>query len=80
MAMRFLYYVKTKPVIPDHLYDQAEKEFLARPEIRDSPLMNPGSDLAEDYQERVRALAFYCMVCGQEAEQRGETFSSIESK
>lgn len=62
MALRFLYYVKAYSAIPDHLYDQAEKRFIARPEIEDTPIMNPGSDFEEDYPERCRALAFYLMI------------------
>lgn len=72
-AMRFLYYVKAKPVVPDALYDEMEREFINRPETPDEgPLMNPGSDRKEDYSERVKALAFYLAVLGWEAGQRSK--------
>lgn len=64
LALRFLYYCKTKPVVPDAMYDAAEKDYLDRPEIEDSPLMNPGSDNAADYPDHVRALAFYLSMMG----------------
>ena len=71
LACRFLYYVKAKPVLPDHRYDEGEREFLDRPEVEDSPLMSPGSDNADDYSERARALAFYLQVVAWEAGQIG---------
>jgi NAD-dependent DNA ligase len=70
-ALRFLYYVKARPVAPDAMYDAAEREFINRPETpEDSPLMNPGSDKATDYSERARALAFYLSILGWESGQR----------
>lgn len=62
MALRFLYYCKAYSAIPDHRYDEAEKTFLSKPEVEESPLMNPGSDNADDYPERARALGFYLML------------------
>lgn len=56
-ALRFLHHVKKAPLHPK--YEEVEAEFLNRPEIDDSPLMNPASDKTEDYSERARALAFY---------------------
>lgn len=62
LALRFLYYVKAHSAIPDDRYDQAEKKFLAREDIEESLLMNPGSDCADDYPERARALGFYILL------------------
>jgi hypothetical protein len=69
LAFRFLYYVKAKPVIPDNRYDEAEKEFIDRPDTTDTPLMNPGSDKAADYPDHVKALAFYLATLGWQAGQ-----------
>lgn len=71
MALRFLYYVKSKPVVPDAMYDQAEKEYMARPEATCDALMNPGSDNAKDYPDHVKALAFYLSMMGWERGQEG---------
>lgn len=53
------------------MYDAAEKEFLSRPEVEDSVLMNPGSDNADDYPHHVRALAFYLSMMGWQRGQEG---------
>lgn len=66
MALRFLYYVKAYSAIPDDRYDQSERHFINREDIEDSPLMNPGSDNADDYPERTRALGFYIMLVTEE--------------
>lgn len=74
LALRFLYYVKAKPVVPDGRYDEAEKEFLERPETSDSSaLMNPGSDNGDDYPDHVKALAFYLSLNGWKAGQVAPT-------
>jgi hypothetical protein len=70
MALRFLYYVKAKPVVPDAKYDEAEKEYTDREEVEDSPVMYPGSDKASDYPDHIKALAFYLSLLGWEAGQR----------
>lgn len=59
MALRYAYYVKHAPLIPDSLYDQLEREYLNRPEVEDSPLMQPGSDKEADYPRRIKALWLY---------------------
>lgn len=59
MAFRFAYYCKAAPLIPDALYDQAEREFINRPEVEDTPLMQPGSDNEGDYPRRIKALWLY---------------------
>jgi len=64
LALRFLYYVTAKPVTPDSVYDEAEREFIDRPEVEDTLLMSPGSDNKDDYPEHVRALAFYLSYMG----------------
>lgn len=76
LALRFLYYVKAKPVIPDAMYDAAERDFLDRPEVLDSPLMNPGSDNPADYPEHVKALAFYLSMMGW---QRGQEAGNAQT-
>lgn len=68
LALRYLYYVKARPVVPDALYDAAERHLLARTDLPDESLMlQPGSDNPEDYPDRVRALAFYLQFLGIEA-------------
>jgi len=59
LALRYAYYVHAKPLVPDTKYDEAETEYVNRPEIEDTPLMNPGSDKEQDYPARVRALCLY---------------------
>ncbi len=76
LALRFLYYVKAKSVVPDAMYDAAERDFIDRPEILDSPLMNPGSDNPDDYPLHVRALAFYLSMMGW---QRGQEAGVAEA-
>jgi len=64
MALRFLYYVKARPVVPDALYDALEMEYLTQEVPDDSPLLNPGSDNPADYEDHVKALAFYLSFMG----------------
>lgn len=59
LALRFNYYVRARSLVPDAMYDAAERDFLERPEIEDSPLMNPGSDNPDDYPVHVKAFAMY---------------------
>lgn len=67
LALRFMYYVKHRPLLPDEMYDAAEREYLDRPDVEDSPLMQPGSDKRADYPDRVIALAFYLHTCACES-------------
>lgn len=76
LALRFLYYVKAKPVVPDAMYDAAERDFIDRPTVEDSALMNPGSDNPDDYPGHVRALAFYLSMMGW---QRGQEAGRAEA-
>lgn len=59
-ALRFLYYVRAKPAVPDNFYDRAEKDLLSRsePEL----LMQPGSDSEEDYPDHIKALSIYIQL------------------
>lgn len=61
VALRFFYYVKSRPLVPDPMYDQIEKEYMARPTTDEftTPLNLPGSDKPDDYSDRVKALALY---------------------
>lgn len=56
LAHRYLYYVKSRPVISDRDYDALEK--LALAQHSDSETLNaPGSDLQSSYSDEVKALA-----------------------
>lgn len=61
MALRFFYYVKARPLVPDSMYDKIEKEYLTRSSTDEftTPLNLPGSDKPDDYSDRVKALALY---------------------
>ncbi len=56
LAHRYLYYVLSCPVITDYEYDALERAALGSlpPE---SPLHKPGSDIASDYSDAVKAYA-----------------------
>ncbi len=69
MALRFLYYIKAKSVVPDARYDEAEKEYLLRDGTDDSLLMNPGSDNPVDYPPQIHPLALYLALAGAAAGQ-----------
>jgi NAD-dependent DNA ligase len=58
LAHRYLYYVKSHPVIPDYQYDQLEKEAIASLEGRDSPILTVGSDLEDSYSNEIKDLAW----------------------
>lgn len=56
MAHRYLYYVKSRPVISDYDYDQLEKR--ARAELPESsPVHGFGSDMEDSYTDDHRAVA-----------------------
>lgn len=81
MAFRFLYYVKAYTVIDDSRYDQAERAFMTKPGVDDSPLMSPGSDLDEDYPPHIKALAVYLMCVNETRRQAdAERLGAIKEK
>jgi NAD-dependent DNA ligase len=56
LSHRYLYYVKTKPVISDIIYDKLEAagcDLLAD----SSKVFDVGSDLEEDYTDEVKCLS-----------------------
>lgn len=61
LALRYFYYVKAHSLVPDTIYDLAEKEFREREDtdIFSTPLNLPGSDNKEDYPHHVMALSLY---------------------
>jgi len=69
LALRFFYYVKARPLVPDPHYDQAEREYMNRDTTNafDNPLNEPGSDNADDYPDRVKALALYMALAQEDA-------------
>lgn len=61
LALRYHYYVKTRSLLGDKMYDEIEKEYMARSSTDEftTPLNLPGSDKPDDYSDRVKALALY---------------------
>lgn len=61
LALRMAYYCRGRPLVPDAHYDQAEREYLERPDTDafTSKLNEPGSDRPQDYPPRVHALSLY---------------------
>lgn len=64
LALRYNYYVRARPSVPDHHYDAAEREFMFRDNIPEaSPMNQPGSDDVASYPSRVVALSLYFCLC-----------------
>lgn len=59
MAARYSYYVKACPIMPDHAYDQMEREY----EMIYGKLP-VGSDNTKHYTDAQRALALYFLMSG----------------
>lgn len=58
LAHRYLYYVLSKSILSDVEYDLLEKRCLAHPDLAtDSPLREPGSDLASTYSADIKEHA-----------------------
>lgn len=58
LAHRYLYYVKSEPVISDQEFDELEKLALSVAPTN-SLLHNPGSDRHEDYPLQARLMAHW---------------------
>lgn len=61
LALRYHYYVKARSLVPDAVYDAAERDYMERPttDTFSSMLSAPGSDNPDSYPDRVKALALY---------------------
>jgi NAD-dependent DNA ligase len=56
MVHRFLYYVKSDPIISDYEYDMLERKAIeTAPE--DHPIHLPGSSLAKSYDQKIIDVA-----------------------
>lgn len=62
LSLRYCYYVLAKPLIPDPMYDEMERDFMESGKCpKDSMLHHPGSDVQEDYLPHIRAFALYLL-------------------
>lgn len=56
MVHRYLYYVKSTPIISDYEYDMLEKKALETA-VEDHPIHLPGSDMEKHYSDEIIAIA-----------------------
>lgn len=56
MVHRYLYYVKSAPIISDYEYDMMEKKALKEVD-ENHPIHKAGSDIPSHYEKRIRDIA-----------------------
>ena len=59
LALRYAYYVKSRPLVTDEIYDNIERAYFGNKTEIHPKMRLPGSDREADYPPSIRALYMY---------------------